>query len=419
MSTALVPIPQKVGIAGRMMSVDVLRGATVAFMILVSNPGDWNRVYNQLEHATWNGFTIADLVFPNLLFVMGISIVFSLQNRIRRGLGGRKIVLHILGRTLALFALDLFLELYPHFHFQDLRLYGVLTRVALCYFFAGLSCAYTMRARTLMLAIMVCLFGYYVFMRFIPLPGVGLPTETVPILDPMNNFAALIDRYLSAGIEHHWHIGSLYDRTHDPEGLFSTLPAIGTTLFGSIAALWIRPETRVPRYWRGINIERAGLITSNKPGRCLTGLILTGLSALTAGLIADIWFPINRNLWTSSYVLFAAGWSLLLLAASYYVIDIRHAEKSAVGKALIEPCMIFGTNPLMAYVVSVMVAKTLLWVRIPGGPKPVTAWAWLYRHTFAIQGSTELSSLAFGLAFTALCLLPNWVLYRRKLYVSL
>jgi predicted acyltransferase len=151
------------------------------------------------------------------------------------------------------------------------------------------------------------------------------------------------------------------------------------------------------------------------------GLILTGLTSLTAGLVWDIWFPINKNLWTSSYVLFAAGWSLLLLAVCYYLTDARHIENTRAGKILLWPWLVFGSNAITAFILSNFIVETMIWIKVPAPApaKSVTAWFWSYKHLFAFHGSTEITSLAFALAFTALCLLPNWLLYRKRIFLKI
>src|ERR1700746_2162871 len=178
----------------RVLSVDVLRGITIAFMILVNDPGDWAHTYAQLDHAKWNGFTLTDFVFPNFLFLVGVSIIFSLQSRIARSASGildnatkKTLALHILRRAFVIFAIKMFLTAFPYFHYTHFRIYGVLTRIALCYLAAGLICLVTQRARTLIAITAALLIGYWVLLRFVPIPGIGTPTHGVPLLDPNNN----------------------------------------------------------------------------------------------------------------------------------------------------------------------------------------------------------------------------------------
>ena len=235
----------------RVLSVDVLRGLTIALMILVNDPGDWAHTYTQLDHAKWNGFTLTDFVFPNFLFLVGVSIIFSLQSRIARSASGildkatkKTLALHILRRAFLIFAIKMILTAFPYFHYTHFRIYGVLTRIALCYLAAGLICLLvwnvTQRVRTLVAITASLLLGYWILMRFVSVPGLGTPTHDFPILDPDRNLTAWLDRASSAFTQSTIHTGTLYEHTRDPEGLLSTLPAIATTLIGSVTGLWLR-----------------------------------------------------------------------------------------------------------------------------------------------------------------------------------
>ena len=411
MQAVAKPTPQRV------LSVDALRGLTIALMILVNDPGDWGHVYRQLDHSPWNGFTLTDLVFPNFLFLMGASIVFSLESRIARGDRKGTFALHILRRAATIFAIDLFLAAFPNFHWTHLRLFGVLTRIALCYLAVGLVCLVTRRARTLVAIAAALLVGYWALMRFVPVPGFGVPTHGFPILDPEHNLAAWLDRAFTAFTQRTLHTGTLYNHTHDPEGLLSTLPAIATTLIGAVAGVWLRRVETRKEY------RTSGSITRDY---CLNGLMFAGISALAAGALWNFTFPINKNLWTSSYVLFAAGLSLLLLAVCYWAIDIRRLDEQPVGKWPMWPWLVFGSNAIAAYVVSDLIVDVMLWIKVPAGalvnPSApanwITAWLWTYRHIFARHHSTELTSVAFALAFTALCFIPNWILWRRRIFLK-
>jgi predicted acyltransferase len=415
--------------SNRVLSIDVLRGLTIALMILVNDPGDWAHTYAQLDHAPWNGFTLTDLVFPNFLFLVGASIILSLQSRIERGESKKVLALHIIRRSAIIFALDLFFNLYPHFHFTRLRVYGVLTRIALCYLAAGLICLRTRSAAKLLGIVSVLLLGYWALMRFVPVPGFGIPTHDIPILDPDHNLTAWLDRGVTNFLQRTIHTGRLYQHTRDPEGLLSTLPAIATTLLGSVAALWLRSsgaetsedgtlvaESRetehLPHAVSGVTLIHRAL-----------GLSLSGLLCLTVSSFWELWFPINKNLWTSSYVLFAAGWALLALAILYWLIDIHHLNKTGLGKWLTWPWLVFGSNAIVAFCVSEFLVENLIWIKIPNslGPngKPVTAWFWIYHNLFAFHGSTKNTSLAFAAAFVAVCFIPNWLLWRKKIFLKI
>ncbi len=391
----------------RVLSVDVLRGLTIAFMILVNDPGDWGHVYAQLDHAEWNGFTCTDLVFPNFLFLVGVSIVFSMQSRMARGQSRRTLALHILRRAAVLFAIKMFLSAFPHFHWTHMRIYGVLTRIAICYLVAGLICLVTLRVRTLAAIAAGLLVGYWVLMRFVPVPGFGVPTHGFPLLDPVGNLAAWIDRGFSALTLRYLHTGTLYNHTHDPEGLLSTLPAIATTLIGAVTGLWLRGA-------------RAAAAT-------LRGMVAAGLLCLAGGLLWGHWFPINKNLWTSSYVLYSAGWSLGLLAICYWLVDVRRVGERPVGRGLVWPWMVFGSNAIFAFVFSNFVVELAIWIKVRGGAlmnaadpsKPVSVWLWVYRHGFARGVSNERTSLAFAVAYVVFCFVPVWMLWRKRIFLKI
>ena len=389
----------------RVLSIDVLRGITIAFMILVNDPGDWGHTYAQLDHAKWNGCTLTDLVFPTFLFLVGASIILSLRSRLARGDSHRVIALHILRRSAILFAIDLFLAAFPHFHLTHLRIYGVITRIALCYLCAGLICLTTQRARTLLAIYAALLVGYWVLMRLVPVPGFGIPTHDIPLLDPDRNLTAWLDRTVIAFLQRTIHTGRLYEHTRDPEGLLSTLPAIATTLLGSVAALWLRRTS-----------AKAHALTQSQ---CAAGLFLWGLLSLAAGAVWNHWFPINKNLWTSSYVLFVAGCALIGLAACYWLIDIRRFHETRPGRWLTWPWLVFGSNAIVAYIVSELLVEIMIWIKVPDGEKTVTAWLWVYHHLFAHNQSTNVTSVAFALAFVVVCFLPNWLLWRKRIFVKI
>ncbi len=467
----------------RVLSIDVLRGLTIALMILVNDPGDWAHTYAQLDHAPWNGFTLTDFVFPNFLFLVGASIIFSLQSRSARGDSKRSLLLHILRRPALIFGIKMLLTAFPYFHYTHFRIYGVLTRIALCYLAAGLIClvvwSATQRARTLIAITATLLIGYWALMRFVPVPGFGTPTHGFPLLDPDRNLAAWLDRAIAAFTQRTIHTGTLYEHTRDPEGLLSTIPAIATTLIGCLTGLWLRRVSTAPspsvlttkETSSGSEAElsavgtvaasahavafstsastiieassrpkRSGVeepalslskgpphfaSTTSKisPTRCLNGLLLFGVLSLAAGLLWNLTFPINKNLWTSSYVLFSAGWSLLTLALCYWLIDMRRLNDNSTGRAMLWPWLVFGSNAITAFVISNLIVKVMLWIKVPDSfsttGKPVTAWFWTYSHIFARHGSNEVTSLAFAIAVVAACFLPNWLLWRKRIFLKI
>ncbi len=489
----------------RILSIDVLRGITIAFMILVNDPGDSRHTYEQLEHARWNGFTLTDLVFPTFLFLVGASVILSLSNRIARSSNGAfgnasstldrpsatsnstsgtkgnntrlKLARNILRRSATILLLDLLLAALPYFHLSTLRIYGVLTRIALCYLVVGLLCLVTQRARTLLFTAIALLVGYWALMRFVPVPGFGLPTHDIPLLDPDRNLVAWLDRAVNAFLQRTLHTGHLYERTRDPEGLLSTLPAIATTLLGALTALWLRrpvPSTsttslssrpdperaqpaegavegpaspspdpnRVPHssqsHRDGWDIERSSTapatfqkLTSDASRlhihtqyQTLRGLLLASAVCLVLGRLWNLTFPINKNLWTSSYVLFAGGLSLLGLALCFYLVDIlRLQHRSHLTRALLWPWLVFGSNAITAYAMSNLFVKLFIVIRVhdswnPNPASRTTAWGWIYNHLFARGHSTNNTSLAFALTFVALCFLPNLLLWRKRIFLK-
>ena len=310
-------------------------------------------------------------------------------------------VAHLLRRAAILFALKLFLSAYPHFHVGHLRLYGVLTRIALCYLAAGLICLVTRKAVYLSLVAATLLVAYWLLMRFVPVPGYGIPTRQVALLDPDGNLTAWIDRGVTAWLQRTIHTGSLYRRTNDPEGLLSTLPAIATTLLGVLAALCMRSAV-----W--------------SPVRRRNCLALAGIAAVAAGELWSRTFPINKNLWTSSYVLLAGGLSLLALAAAYWLVDmLRLQERSATARGLLWPWLVFGSNAIVAFCLSGFLVETLIAIKVADGGRTLSIWGWIYLHGFARGHSTEVTSLAFAIAFVLLCFLPNWLLWRKQIFLRI
>ena len=385
----------------RILAIDILRGVTVAFMILVNDPGDWAHVYSQLDHAPWNGWTLTDLVFPNFLFLVGASTVFSLDARLHKGDTRGVLARHFVIRAGKIFALKMLLTAVPYFHLTHLRIYGVLTRIALCYLAGGLVLLGTQNLRALVAISSSILAFYWALMRFVPVPGYGIPTRDIPLLDKDGNLAAWLDRIINAFLQQSIHTSVLYEHTRDPEGLLSSLPAVATVLIGAMAALWLKRH-------------------ANGHDKIRNGLVMAGASCFALGILWSRWFPINKNLWTSSYVLMAAGWALVALGVFYWLIDdMRQHETTAVGRWLTKPALIFGSNAITAYAVSVVIVKAMLFIKVHDGEKLTTAWGYTYHHVFARNGSSEFKSLAFAIGFVAVCFVPNWLLFRKNIFLKI
>ena len=327
----------------RLVSLDVFRGLTVMLMTVVNNPGDWGHIYPPLEHAEWNGCTPTDLVFPFFLFIVGVSLAYALAAARRDGLPLGPVLARVARRAAILFGLGVFTSLYPHFDFATVRIMGVLQRIALVYLGCSVICL-TTKWKTQVLLLIIVLASYAALMQLVPVPGVG-PAN----LEPTTNLGAWLDRTLLTE-PHLWPTS----RTWDPEGLLGTLPALGTGLLGLLAGTWLR--------W-------PGPARLSKPA----GLALAGVVAVLAGLAWSHWLPINKALWTSSYVLFTGGLALGLLALLYWLCDVR-GYRRGVG-----PALDFGVNAIAVFFVSFLLSRTFGMVHLPGpGGQPVGFQEWLY-----------------------------------------
>jgi predicted acyltransferase len=402
-STA-VPVPAlEVTKPQRILSVDMLRGITIAFMILVNDPGDWKQTFSQLDHSPWNGWTATDVVFPTFLFLVGAATVFSLEARERKGDCRKTLAGHIIWRATKLFLLKTALSLVPLFHWTSMRIYGVLTRIAMCYLLAGLVLLMTRRVKVLLAIVAVLLVGYWVLLRWVPVPGAGMPVRDFPLLDQNLNLTAWLDRCVSAWTLKWLHTGTLYLKTSDPEGLLSTLPSLATTLLGAVVGLWMRrPEWAQGEAMR--NRMRSGM------------LAFGGLMFLSGSLWAH-WFPVNKNLWTSSFVLVMAGIATVLLALLNWLVDGRPRPWPRWLEWTTWPWFVFGANAIAAYTTSVVLVKTFSMIRLTDADGKVRSlWSLAYLHGFSHGNSTKWTSLAFGLTFVAMCFLPNLWLWRKKIF---
>ena len=388
-----LPIPTQtsaVAQPNRWLSLDVLRGLTIAFMIMVNNNGDPNRAYWALQHTDWNGCTPTDIVFPTFLFLVGISTVLSVKARLAKGATKKSILLHTFRRAVSLFLLGLLVNNFPLFHLDTLRVYSVLQRISICYFIVSLLYLASPSWKNKALIALAALVSYWVLIRFVPVPGCGVPTHQVPLLDRNGNLAAWLDRQIFSA-------SHLYDETSDPEGLLSTLPAVATTLFGMLAGIW--------------------LCTNKSITQKVTGIALAGLSGLLLGGIWNFEFPINKKLWTSSYVLYASGWSLLLLALTIWAMDMRGAYKpDATRRRLYLPLLVFGTNAIAAYLFSELLPGVLS----PIHPQPtVNLLWWFYFKLLGVIGYPPVASLLFSICFLGVCWLAMYMLYRRRIFLKI
>jgi predicted acyltransferase len=368
--------------SSRLVSIDVLRGITIAFMILVNNNGQ--HAYWTFEHAQWNGWTPTDLVFPTFLFLSGVSIVFSAEARLGRGQSKGTILSHDIRRSIILFALGLVVNSFPFFNFSTMRIYGVLQRIAICFLVGSILYLFD-RARvwTKVALLVFCLVTYWALMRFVPVPGYGLPGRDVPLLDTDGNLVAYIDRSLLPAKR-------LYEHVRDPEGLLSTLPALGTMLLGQLTAIWLRT-------------------TRSLQQKCL-GLLAGGVAGVVLGELWNPWFPINKKLWTSSYVLFAAGCSLLGLTLCFWLAEIRGWKKGWTF-----PWLVFGMNSIAAYMISELLGAAMY--TIPAGPHKIVNQV-IYEHIYAPIRPLGVGALCYAISFVFVCWLAALVLYKKKIFLK-
>jgi predicted acyltransferase len=374
----------------RLLSIDILRGLTIAFMILVNNNGNEAAAYWPLKHAAWNGFTPTDLVFPTFLFLVGVSIVFSISSRLKKGATKQSLLLHVLRRSVILYVLGLVVNSFPHFYLHTMRFYGVLPRIAICYLIV--SCLYLLdpgwRSKAVIAAL--ALVGYWVLMRFVPVPGYGVPGHDIPLLDHDANLTAWLDRQIFSP-------SHLYERTRDPEGLLSTIPAVATALFGVLTGIWLRTE-------RAFHMR-------------VTGIAVAGLTAVLAGCLWNLSFPINKKLWTSSYALLAAGLGLLLLAICLLIADRPESvSRTDRRSGFSMPFLVFGTNAIAAYVFSELLQSTLTSIHLN---QKLNLQQWFYRAIQSVVPDLAFSSLLYSVAFVVVCWLFVMALYRKNIFIKI
>jgi predicted acyltransferase len=373
----------------RLLSLDVLRGITIAFMIMVNNNGG-SGSWGFMNHAAWNGLTPTDLVFPTFVFVVGASIVFAFDARMARGVTRAAVAWHTVRRAGILFLLGIVVNGFPFFKLDHLRIYGVLQRIALCYLAVGLFYVWDKRVWTKMAAIGALLVGYWILLRWVPVPGAGMPGRGIPFLDPDQNLVAWLDRQI---FPYHLYEDWTTHNLRDPEGLLSNLPAVATALIGLLTALWLR---------------------SGRAAKAKTaGLALGAAACLGSGYLWSLWFPLNKKMWTSSYVLVAAGWSLAVLALAFWAVEQKGWRKKWTWVWLV-----FGSNAIVAYMVSELLPTALDSITVHAGGRARSLREVLAAPIFAHIPNPGWAAFAYSVSFTAVCFVPVWALYRKKIFVK-
>ncbi len=370
----------------RLISLDVFRGATIAAMVLVNNPGTWAHVYAPLEHARWHGWTPTDLIFPFFVYIVGVALTYSFAKLMARGVGRRELLLKAVKRSAVIYALSLAITgfpitSFPGYDLGTMRVLGVLNRIAIAYLVTAVIYLYSRSWKTRATWAAALLLAYWALMTLVPVPGVG-----AGVLEPGKNLSNWIDLQV-LGI--HNYKGTA---TWDPEGLLSTMGAIATGLLGSLVGDWIRSRrTRE---------------------ETTVGLFVMGTLLLAAGLVWGGAFPINKQIWTSSYVLFCAGFGSLLLALCYWTIDVRGWTWWT------KPFVVFGMNALGLYVLSAFFTRLTLAPVIAGAAGPISSKEWFYQTAIVPFFSPINASLAFALVYVLLWLGIMWIFYAKKIFIK-
>lgn len=376
----------------RLLSLDAFRGLTVAGMVLVNNPGTWSQIYSPLKHADWHGVTPTDLVFPFFLFIVGVSITLALGKKVESGAVNREIYLKIFRRAFVIFLLGLFLTAFPFYNFakgewldvSNVRVMGVLQRIGICYLVAALIFVKTNWKQQAGIATFL-LFAYWALMTLINVPG----CEVTTFDDKACNLAAYLDRRILT--ENHIYKAA---KVFDPEGILSTVPAIATTLAGVLCGHWLRRK--------------------KEENETVAAMFFAGVSLAALGWIWSFWFPVNKPLWTSSYVVYTAGLALCFLGFCYWLIDIKSYRRWA------KPFVIFGVNALALFVGSGLLGKMMSLIKLSAADgKTVSLQQWIFNNIFLPFAAPIDASLAYAASYILLWLFLMWLLYRKRIFIKI
>ncbi len=373
----------------RLISLDFFRGITVAAMILVNNPGSWANIYAPLKHADWNGCTPTDLIFPFFLFIVGVSISYALSSKRTNAASHKDAIWKIIKRSLILFGLGLFLSLYPKVFtepleaFKYVRIPGVLQRISLVFLISAILFL-KFSNKSLFKIMFSLLLIYWALMTLVPVPGVGYAN-----LEKETNLGAWLDRTILTEA-HLWKSA----KTWDPEGILSTIPAIATGIFGILV---------------GVYLKRKDIIASEK----IAWLFTIGLLATVLGLIWDLSFPINKSLWTSSFVLYTGGLATISLALCYWLIDVHNYTRFT------KPAVVYGVNAITVFFISGLLPRTInLFKVVNEKGDEIGAANYFYQSVFAANLEPLHASLAWAVMWIVFWLCILWVMYNRKIFIK-
>jgi predicted acyltransferase len=362
----------------RYLALDVFRGMTIATMITVNNPGSWSHIYAPLKHSVWNGCTPTDLVFPFFLFIVGVSMFFSFSKYDQKL--DSKSLLKVLKRTALIFIIGLFLNSFPQWQtdYSKLRIMGVLQRIALAYGI-GSVIVLAFNKKYLPYIALSILLVYWGLLGFLSGP------------DPYTlegNLVPKVDAFLLG--EAHLYKG--FGIPFDPEGLLSTFPAVATVILGFLAG---------------------GLISGTEKSKIPVYLILYGVIGVAAGMLWGLLFPINKPLWSSSYVIYTAGWACIIMAILIWIIDIKGYSKWTSF------FVVFGMNPLFIFALAGIWARILTRIiKIHEGDTVVTGYNWIYQNIFQPFAGNINGSLLFALSHILVFWFICYVLYRRRIFIK-
>jgi len=376
---------------GRLKCIDAFRGMAVALMLIGDNPGNTLRIYPQLRHAQWNGVTVADLGFPFFILIMGMVVPYAINRRIAKGVSPLNIFIHILVRSIGIFLLGLFLNGFPLYNFSTIRVLGVLQRIAITYLIVSgvtLVILYAVKDKVIQASIQLGLafaiiIGYYLLMKYVNVPGYG-----TGILEPDGNLVQYIDLQ--------WLKGHLYKKSWDPEGILSTMPAIASALLGAVTGQILIYNTD-KKVYKFLSVFTFGIIT------------------VALAYQANKWFPFNKNLWSSSFVLLTAGICFLIVGVLYFLMDIIKFD------AIFKPFVALGSSAIFVYLVSEIIRKTLWVIPIVDSitKEPVRLNVWLTTHYITPWAGSLLDSAYFSIVYTVLWIGIMSIFYDKKSFIRL